>query len=240
MSSQSRNETVRRRASAILLTLVAFAIGCAHATPNSGFIEEPGQLSHSEDFPFKKEWYAQDIDWSGLRSVYIAPVDTKHLQHMSWWQSASLKGHVTSAQVEELGNDLRARMRNAFEQDENKRFTVVSTPRADTLVIELAIVELAPTKAWLNAVEYASLGTALSKGYVAIESRWRKGPGGPAIATIADGMSGRPSLASAADLTWWGHARNAFGAWSQQFVQVADTGWSERVRGRSPVALVTW
>ena len=230
----------RTRLPAITLAAVALLAVACQSVPDAGFVEQPERMTHNGNFPFKKEWYSEDVDWKRFDSVYIAPVDTTHLLQMNWWQKASLKGDVDQQDAHELGRYARMQLVKRFMKDEKQRFRVVRTPGPNTLVIELSIVEIVPTKVWLNVAEYAGIMAAFDKGYTAIESRWRAGEDGPVIATIADGMGGRATLLSANDVTWWGHSKNAFDEWARVFVAVADSGWKERVRGRLPVALVTW
>ncbi len=225
------------RPSLVLLTgllLLVLALGCRTRGPgDSGFLADPSRMQPSPELPFAQSWFDPTTDWSAFRSVHVAPVDTAHLRALGWWEKASTTGQPSPEQLAELAAFARTSVEEAFR--ERGRLVPVIPPVDDTLVIELAIVDVVPTKVWLNTL----LG-AWSKGWIGIEARWRSGPDGPIVAVLADGMSGRPNLASREDFTWWGHARSALTTWGGHFARAAESGGAGPVPGRPPAALVTW
>lgn len=206
--------------------------------PDTGYLEQPERMTKSKKYPFNRQWFDASVNWTAFDKVYIAPVDIDHLKHLSWWQKASLRNDLNLS-AEKLAHYTRLHFKEAFNAS-NGRFTVVNKPGPKVLVIELAIVELVPTKAWLNTIEFAGMFMALDKGFTAIESRLLDGGNGKVIATVADGESGRNTLFSAADFTWWGHSRNTINYFAKSFEQVLADGWQGHVSSRSPFALITW
>lgn len=223
----------------ILFATVSMA-ACSNKgqVPNTGYLEDPGRMTASKRYPFNRQWYDSNVNWAAFDKVYIPPVDIKHLKHLSWWQKASLDSDLNRS-AEELARYTRVQFQDAFRNSKG-RFSVVNAPGPNVLVIEIGIVELVPTKAWLNTIEFAAAFMAFDKGFTALESRMRDGGTGKVIATIADGESGRTTLFSGADFTWWGHSKNTIEYLAKTFEEVLDDGWQGRVSSRSSFALVTW
>lgn len=214
--------------------------GCSNKgkVADTGFLEDPQRMTSSDKYPFNRQWFDTTIDWSKYHHVYIPPVNIDHLKHLSWWQKASLDTDI-KASAEQFALYTRNQFIEAFNQS-NGRFSVVNAPGPDVLVIEVAIVELVPTKAWLNTIEFGAMLMAFDKGFTAIESRMRDGGTGQVVATLADGESGRATVFSTADFSWWGHSKNTIEYLAKTFEEVLADGWQGRVSSRSSFALITW
>ena len=185
----------------IFLCIVVLLTGCSTKgnVQDTGYLEQSERMTKSDKYPFNRQWFDTNVDWGAFDKVYISTVNIDHLKHLSWWQKASLNSDLNSS-AEQLAVYTRGQFEDAF-RNSNGRFTVVSAPGPDVLVIELAIVELVPTKAWLNTIEFAGVFMAFDKGFTAIESRMRDGGSGEVIATITDGESGRNTVFSTNDFT---------------------------------------
>lgn len=229
-----------RSAALVFLAVSVMLSGCATKghVPDTGYVKDPEQMTKSKKYPFNRQWFNAEVDWAAFDEVYIPPVNIDHLKHLSWWQQASLDGDLNKS-AEELAHYTRVQFQDAFRKSKG-RFTVVNAPGPNVLVIELAIVELVPTKAWLNTIEFAGAFMAFDKGFTAIESRMRDGGNGKIIATVADGESGRSTVFSGADFTWWGHTKNTIEYFAKTFEEVLADDWQQRVSSRSSFALVTW
>lgn len=222
--------------------MFVFLSGCSthQSKPGkTGYLKQTEQMSTSKNLPFHREWYDSEVNWNSFKKVYIAPVDTSHLEHASWWQKMSLNRNLDKGR-NEVGNNMHKQFVHAFSKGSKGRFVVVDKPGPDVLTIETALTELVPTKAWLNTLEAVTIFVPFSKGLTAMESRMIDGSTGKIIATVADTKQGRISVFSGADFTWWSHARNAIDSWALDFEKVVATGWQGRVKARSEFALVTW
>ena len=117
--------------------------------------------------------------------VYFAPTTVTHLKEQGWWRSQSTK---TQGQVEADAQGLADRMHHALVSaafhSPYARLHVVSHPGPGTLVVETAITELVPAKAFWNATASAAgfvgpgaglLGAA-GRGSVTLEGRLELGP----------------------------------------------------------------
>lgn len=228
---------------AILPLLCAAVLAACKAGPAkpSGYLDEKGKpLSRDTRFPFQRVWYKRDIQWERYTKLHVAPVNTRYLEEMGWWDKLSPANARDRRQsAAEIAAYLREAIVKAFREDKKKVVQVVDEPKgAGVLVLETALVELVPTKAWLNAAGYAGVMMALDKGTIAIEGRLKDASTGEVLAMFADREAGKDSLLDAQDLTWWGHAREAVDDWAKQMVQVAhaeewetvDDSWSFKLR----------
>ena len=126
--------------------------------------------------------------------VYFAPVAVGNLSRQGWWESQSA---VTQRQLNtdanKLAKNFRQALANAAHSQSGRRLTVVKQPGPDTLIIETAITELVPAKAYWNAaataagfvVPGAGLLSAAGSGTITVEGRVRDGNNGNLAATSA-------------------------------------------------------
>ena len=129
--------------------------------------------------------------------VYFAPVAIGNLSRQGWWTSQS---SVTQRQLESDARKLAAHFRrslvNAARNDSGRRLTVVNQPGPDTMIIETAITELIPAKAYWNAaattagfvIPGAGLLSAAGSGTITIEGRVRDGDNSKLVASFRDRM----------------------------------------------------
>lgn len=222
-----------------------------HHAPDSGFLPHPERMSgHSERFPFDRVWCsATGCDWSGFSEIFVAPVDTSHLLTMSWWQDLHTEPrNALQMERHNIALLLESTFEKAFNGDSSRRFRVVDAPTEASLILEMALVELVPTKAFLNAASEA-LGLlipgsaalrAVAKGSLAIEGRLRHGGTGELMLIFADREFDSSSLVNVNDLSWHGHAPGIIGAWAEEFVELANTPVSHRVQRSIPFTLKIW
>jgi hypothetical protein len=220
---------------------LVLVLGCRGGpAPDSGFLEEPERMSHVERLPFQRVWYDPEVEWGRYTEVMIAPVNTEHLMEMPWWQEATFPGDRRK-DARELGLYLQSRVFDAFEQDPRQRLRPIAfasgEPGPQTLLLEMALVELVPTKPVLDVLGGP---THLGTGTAAIEGRFRDGRTEELLATFADREAGKRSLLSAADLTWYGHAKRIIDDWAKQLVAIVNASEDERVRDSSDFTLKPW
>lgn len=232
-----------RASSAVVLALGAawLLAGCrAGPAPDSGFLEDPERMTADERFPFQRVWYDPEAPWDGYTELIVAPVNVEHLMAMPWWKEVTFPGDRRKG-ARELGLYLQSRVFDAFEADPEKRLAPVAfaavEPGPQTLLLEMALVELQPTRPVLKLLGGP---TDLGAGSVAIEGRFRDGTTDRIIGMFADREIAKRSLVNVADLTWYSHAREIIDEWAVQLVAVANAGPEDRVERSSRFQLAPW
>lgn len=230
----------------LLLLLPALA-GCKAAPgASAGFVDE-ARMTQPVDLPFQKAWIDPAVDWQRYRRIQIAPVNTDHLPEMEWAKQVDRREKLREDAGKLAGYAQEIFVR-AFQEDPDHRFEVADQPDAETVVFELALVEIVPSKLGLNTLCYTPfVGTVarLFRGMkhrstVAFEARMRDGATGQVIALFADREAEKTTLINAKDATWYGHAESILAEWAQQFVRVVNRKPGEAVRDSKPFHLKPW
>jgi len=215
-------------------------LGCrAKALPDAGFLDQPQLLQANDKLPFNAAWVKSDALLSKYKKVYVAPVDTTHLLNLDWWQKAAIAPGDQQAWAAELAQYFQEKMRAQFTDDDANKYQLVDTPDDETLIIELAIVEVVPTKVWLNAIGYALLG-AVDQGETGFEGRLRDGKTKQVVAEFKDHEYGQFDVVSVRDLTWAGHSRHTIRTWSDNLEEICYLPPDGVVSEMSPVTLLPW
>jgi len=234
----------------LLIILLSLGLaGCATKAgpaPNAGFVEE-ARMSKPSDLPFHKVWEKPDLDLSRYSEIFIAPVNIEHLARMDWWKKLE-RGDRFYADAKLLALYAQVTFQEAFRNDPIHRFKGVDQPGPNTLILEIALVEIVPSKIVLNTIGYAPfVGTAAklvrntkSKSSVAFEAQVRDGFTGEVIAMFADREFEKMSPLNIKDVTWYGHAESIIHEWSGQFVQVMTRRKGEVIRDSKPFHLKPW
>ena len=127
----------------------------------------------------------------------------------------------------------------AFKKQIKKSYTIVDTPDTESLRVELAIVEVVPTKLWLNPIGYLALGPP-SSGTTAFEGRLRDSASNQVIAKFKDREYGQMDLVRTADLTWFSHSKYTIKTWSGQIAHICYRAPDESIAPMSTVTLRPW
>jgi hypothetical protein len=145
--------------------------------------------------------------------VYFAPVAIGNLSRQGWWTSQS---SVTQRQLESDARKLAAHFRRSLANSAyyapGRRLTVVNQPGPDTMIIETAITELIPAKAYWNAaataagfvIPGAGLLSAAGSGTITIEGRVRDGDNGNLVASFRDTMKDKMAFVNIDSYSWYG------------------------------------
>lgn len=215
-------------------------VGCrAKALPDAGFLDQPQLLQQNDKLPFNAAWIKADADLLNYKKVYIAPVDTTHLINLDWWQKAAIAPGDQKAWADELAKYFQDKMKYQFSDDDTNKYEVVDVPDDQTLIIELAIVEVVPTKVWLNAIGYALLG-AVDQGETGFEGRLRDGKTKQVIAEFKDHEYGQFDVVSVRDLEWAGHSRHTIRTWTDDLEEMCYLPPGGAISEMSPVTLMPW
>ena len=224
---------------AVLIMAMFILVGCKAApAPPAGFIQDHEIMVKDDKSPFHRAWYDPNTDWDGFTQVLVAPVNTHYLNEADWWESATFTADRRK-DSHRIANYMQTKVRNAFNSDPQKRFEPAESPGPRTLTLEMALVELVPTKVWLNAVG-TIFAVTVDHGSVAMEAKVRDGVSGNVIATFADREHGKSSLVSVANLTWYSHAEHIIDDWAAQIVEVMKTGGTKPVEDSPTFTLQPW
>jgi hypothetical protein len=227
---------------ATLAVVALSVVGCKAApAADSGFLATSGGPMRPEECaPFHRVWYDRSAPWAEYDRLVVEPVDTACLAPRGAWDQvsvASLVGDPAEDAVETAAYLREAVRREAAAAEGGLQLAEAAGPR--TLLLELAVVELVPTKVWLNLLAYAALWTGVDRGSVAIEARLRDATTGAVVATLADRERGPVAPFSLADLTWYAHARNICDDWAAQLVASLNAPGAD-VPDTWPVTLRPW
>jgi hypothetical protein len=240
-----------------LLASVAF-VGACKAKPAkepSTFLGDDAKLSAQQNdlYPFHKIWLAPAWNDASNKTVVVAPVSADFVKQASWWAKANMKGgdEQMAKDLHNLAVFTQQKFQEAFRADRNKRFQVVDAAQGDSLVFELALVDVVPNKAALGALGLAAtvvaapVGAAIAakesaKGSVAIEGRIRDASTGQIVGMWADRETGKFAPINLRRATWYGEAHKIIEEWAGQWVRIANAAPGERVKDTRTFTLMPW
>lgn len=227
----------------IMISAALLALGGCKAPPGktSPFISETaGMVEVKEIKAYHRAWARKDVDWSRFKKIYIPPVSTKYLQQRTSWQKSSFAEYDPQG-VAQLADFTRQAFIAAHRANQStNRLEVVNRPDANTVLLELAITELVPTKAWLNSISTAAIGWAPDKGLIAIEARLRDSANGKIIAVFADREQGKDSLFNIKDFTWYSHVKAIIEEWARQSVEITNAAEGTVISDSPAFDLKAW
>jgi hypothetical protein len=239
-----------------ILCLTLFA-GCAGKPDNSGFLQNPKLMSTQEGSPFQRTYWNRKFDPAAYNRLYVAPVNTDYLLAQPFWQKANRAGvgpDQVKQDVQAIARYTRDSFVRAATDDPNHRFQVVETPDKQTLILELAVVQLVPSKAVLNAIGYSTWipgsiargrrtlfeSQDAGKGTVAIEGRVRDGATGEIIGMFSDVRHPATAIIDLRALNWWAPAKANIDNWSRQLVALANRPAGSVIKDAPPFELLVW
>src|SRR4051812_45241714 len=191
------------------LLLVSLFLGCrAKPAPDAGFLQDPTLMKAEKGIPYNRIWVNPKYKDRTYNEIYVAPVNTNYVMAQSTWESATV-AMSNKVDVKKNVAMLADYHRNAYitacKKDPKKHFAVVDKPGANSLILEMAIVQLVPSKAELQAlglvpIPFMGLGVAAvqygasaasnsedqGKGVIAMEARLRDGTTGEVVSMFAD------------------------------------------------------
>jgi|SRR5262249_19439731 len=257
-----------RRLAAIGLpgfVVAGLAVGCAmtnrvlkaEPAPDSGFLENADQMKeHRERAPFNRTWVDPAYSPSNYQSILVAPVNTDYALAESTWAKTNVRNLFVSDVKQDLdmiAGEFRETVIEKFKASKENRFVLVETADDDTAILELAITELVPGKAFLGTIGLAAWAAPLpvgvpvgiaaafaQSGWTAIEGRVRDAKTGKVVAMFADREAAKTRVVDLQALTWYGHARESMSDWGDQFVLLANTPESVQVEDTSAFTLMPW
>jgi len=149
------------RLAVALAIAVASLSGCSLANsvlkagpaPDSGFLDEPERMAeHRERAPFNRIWVEDGFRVGDYHSLVVAPVNTNHALARSTWAKINLREFEVEDDLQGIAGEFRQTVIDAFRNAPDNHFAIVDAPDDQTLVLELAITELVPSKAFLATI----------------------------------------------------------------------------------------
>lgn len=221
----------------------------ASPAPPSGFLPHEDKLVETRDrAPFNGFYYPdpERIDRMKRtgRAFYFAPIDVSPLRDRlrgDKFTKSEIEDRM--AEADELKRYFEERLRMEFSKH---GLNVVDKPREDAFFCEIALVDLRPTLAVVNAaattagffVPGAGLVRRLGSGSIAMEGMVRDGETLDILAEFQDREADKDSLFTVRDFQRYSHARYSIDDWSEQLAKLASTTSEVKVDDSVPVTLI--
>ena len=232
--------------------VAAGAAGCGKAAPaqSTGFVDT-ASMTKDPSLPFHLVWRKPGWDVRRYTTLSVAPVNTSYMFKNTEWQEGLAKADF-ERDVQNLALYTQEAIKKAFREDPNRRFQVVDVPPTspDTLILEMALTEVVPSKVVLNALGYAPFGIGLAikavRGMandvstVAFEARLREASTREVVGMVADREAEQKAAVSVRGLTWYSHAHSIIDTWADQFVKTANRKPGETVEDTKAFTLKPW
>jgi Protein of unknown function (DUF3313) len=228
----------------------------AEPAPDSGFLENSDQMKENRArAPFHRFWVDPAYDKANFNSIYVAPVNTDYVLKASTWAKANPRNIKIKDDLKMIGEEFRETVVAKFEKSESNRFAMVGKDKVadDTMILELAITQLVPGKAFLGMIGLASwaapgpggiaagvVASFADDGWMAIEGRVRDAKSGHVMAMFADREAAKTRIIDVEAATWYGHARESMNDWAEQFVVMANSPKEIQVEDSSAFTLMPW
>jgi hypothetical protein len=212
---------------------------------------DPKLLTHDPNIPFDKFWRKPGVNWKNYEKLYVAQVDTDYLMKTTDWQKGQPKEQI-ERDVKKLSDHARDSIITAFRTDPNHRFAVVDAPAHDphTLVLEVALIEVVPSKVLLNALGYTPffIGAGITavrtladdKSSAAFEARVSDAATGQFVILAADREAEQFAPIDVRGLTWCSDAEGIMDEWAKQFVEIANKKPGEKIEAAPSFRLQPW
>ncbi len=243
----------------LIVSVMLIASGCstmydwlrADPAPETSFLDGTcKQVVQSPEFPFRKMWIDKDADLAKYKKVMIVPVNTKFLMSESAWDKMNAESVAGDKKGDstEIADYMRRSFANAVVYDKRHRLALVDAPGPGTLKLELALVQLVPSKAELNYVENivgiviwpVAFLTVFNSGSTAFEGILRDSQTGKIICTIADREMDEAAIFNIPGFTYYGNARYFIDRWSSQFVDFMNAKDYNKLKTDFPAKLIVW
>jgi hypothetical protein len=238
-------------AGAMILLMAALLVGCKAAPAADVGFADPKFLKHDPSIPFDKFWRDPSVDWKQYDKIYVAPVNTDYMLKTTAWQQGQPKAQI-EADSRKLADHAHDSIVKAFRDDPNHRFAVVDDAVHDphTLVFEVALIEVVPSKVLLNALGFAPfwVGTGISvlrtaandKSTAAFEARVSDAATGKYVIYAADREAEQFAPVDLRGLTWYSDAEGIMDEWAKQFVEIADRKPGQKIEAAPTFRLLPW
>jgi hypothetical protein len=212
--------------------------------------------------PFNRMYVNPQFDHKTFTEIYVAPVNTNYVMAENLWEQAAL-ANVSTENVKMNVQLMADYLRNAFikelNNDPKKNFKVVDKPGPNTLILEMAVVQLVPSKSALQALSlvpvgfYGAIGSGVmvggslishsedqGKGVIAMEARTRDGASGDIVCMFADREHPPTAILDLKALLWWEPAKPICDGWARQFVALETSPPGTKIQEIPNFQLLVW
>ena len=199
------------------LYALVVTLGCSSTsvpTIERNHFRETAWVSELKKDPFHHAWYDHTVDWEDFKGMYVTPVNYASLREQTWWNTVSFKQDSEEAVIE-VARYVQHAIKKALADNPTHKLQVVNEPGPDTVVIDLALVELVPTKAWSHSLGSISSQSMMHES-VAVEVRVREGETGRVIAVLMDRQVGKQELVNMTEAAWSSHIHSIADDWANQ------------------------
>lgn len=225
---------------AVLVTLLLMGCKAGPAERSEFMGSTKGMVRDTTIEAVHEVWVRPEVKWEKFKKIYVAPVNIQYVREWTGWEKMSL-AEFDREDFRKLADFTRKTFIEALQNNKKENAPkVVDRPDAETIILELAMTEVVPTKAWLNTVAYAGIWMAVDKGSIGMEGRIRDGETSEIIVKFIDRERGKESLLNIKDLTWYSHVKAVIEEWAQQFVQAVNAEEGEIIKDSTSVELKAW
>ncbi len=206
--------------------------------------------------PFLRDWRNKDTAvWTESekrKHIYIAPVSLEHLRPMTRTLSKiAVSEESRLKNVQKLADYFHQEVVKSFTNAPKGSRAVVSKADADSLVLEVAIIEFNPNsmigglvRKGINILLWPGAETAVShklKGNMAIEGRLRDPKTKQVLYEFADAEQNRSGIILYVhDYTTYTYFRKACREWAKQIEAVIRTQAASTVKDGPAATLLLW
>jgi hypothetical protein len=235
-----------------LILVIGFS-GCAtKAKPGqtTAFVDG-GAMQNNPLLPFHKVWVDPEFDKFQYKKLYVEDVNTQYMVGLTDWEKGMREDEI-KADVRQVALYTRDAIKKAFREDPEQQLKIVDVLSKDpgTLILEIAITEVVPSKVALNVLGYAPFGIGMGiklirkmaddVSTVSIEARIRDAATGKIVAMLSDRNAQQTTVVSAKDLSWYSHVHGIIDNWALKLVKVANRKPGETVKDTSSFTLKPW
>lgn len=233
----------------ILLTGTGCSLLKASEAPDYGFVPMPELLTEQPDHrPFNKAWVA-GRPLSEVRQqrsqLYIPPVSTKILEERYASEIEDTEARVIQAEeAQELARYFANRCKLVLANYMHHPLTLAEARTAQSVTLELALVELSPTSPLINVIGSAAgyfvpgggLVKIAGKGRVSMEGMIADGASGEYLERFKDREEDKASAFSLKDFQRYAHLRVAIDDWCDQLIAILAKPAEEDTEDSLPIA----
>lgn len=215
----------------------------ADPAPVTKFTPAPEKLeTKAATFPFDRFWYEKGIDWNRYKKIKVLPVDTANLLEDSLWQSMNSEYIFADKEVKELAEYMRKKFIEELKAARKSGLTVTDTVDNETLVLQLSLTQLVPTKAVLNAtwttvgmvVPFVSMANVLNSGCVAFEGQIRDGGTGKVLVMFTDRQKDAGAVVNIRDYSYYAGSYGTVDRWAKSFAEMTEAEDANKVEKPFP------
>ncbi len=205
----------------------------AALSAGTGFLPDPARMMADSRFPFHLSWVQPGTDFKNYTEVMLAPISLQYLAAPPTASAATPQGNRhASVDVAVFAGDAFIQ---AVRDDPSHRLTIVTKADAKTIVVEMAIVALAPSVRPSSADAFGiptttSASSALQReanlngrGTIAMQLKLRDGKTSQVIAIFADARRANAPPGDEKLTPGYGFANQIVGDWMRQIVAMLNS-----------------